>query len=579
MSDSALLASTSAAARQRKVVPDDEFKIITPLQFQLYQELHAAAADSVRPPVQASTRPLALARLTRALKSVIEHREEAAVFRQVYAHLANAALASERAANGLLVLSSGQEGLGASFLKRLLRFAAVDTPVRTVQLLVAHFLTSEDPDTVRAALGQLAGLEWAIDPEDAHQELHLGSVDFVVDQRQSETERFRELLALDASDQPSGTCLTDTRSEAWDTPDWHRIRTWRRRYVAAHTRDIDWALNKAVSYRRAREPLAAYWHTDGIEAGVVTQLRQEADRAASARLFQATDSVAQMALRRMRRRAVKRTTPFDRGHLPKTRGMLFLDSPFELPNGRRIIGYVWGPWSPRDEEGWLQVDDDQELARLETPDGDASWTWVTPLTCDESLLTLPFAPYGTLLLRPGDTLEPETRLRDPQNPDRYREGRERQGHRELLIRHVRSLWELLTQHKRSSVRVLSTEVHQAKPREQRSDRRRGISDSGQVETVFVDPDAGERYRAQRRSSESGTGRKVTVRYWRSEHERDQCPNSHEHALREAEKAGSCPHYEITIPEHVVGPSGAPWSDRMHRAVTGHAVPSDSEPDA
>ncbi|WP_328373064.1 hypothetical protein OG800_49605 (plasmid) [Streptomyces sp. NBC_00445] len=578
MSESELLASAAGAAK-RRIVPASEFKVLSALQFRLYQEVHAAAADMIRPPVRAGAYSAAVSRLARAMDEIFEHGEEFTVFRLVHAHLANAATDSERAADELLALSGAQDGPGASFLKRILRFSASDMGVRTVQTLIADFLQRAEKATVRAALAQLVGIEWAVDPEDAYQDLTLNGGDGVADDVNTEVLRFRELLALNAENAiPSGSCLTDSSNTPWETPDWHRIRTWRRRYVAAHTQNIDWALHKAKIYRRAREPLAPYWHPDGPEAGVVTQFRQEADRAASARLIQATESVAQMTLRRVQRRAGKRTTPFDPGHLPSTRGMLFLDSPFELPTGRRIVGYVWGPWSPREEDGWLRVNDALELERPEIPDDDASWTWVTPLTCDESLLTLPFAPYGTLLLRPGDTLEPETRLRDPEHPERYRESLGRQGRRESLIRHVRSLWELLTQHKRSSVRVLATEVRQAKPRDQRSDRRRGISDSGQVMTVWVDPDASDRYRAQRRS-ESGSGRKLTVRYWKGEHERDQCPNSHEHALREAEKAGSCPHYEITIPEHVVGPAGAPWSDRMHRARSRHAAPADSGPDA
>lgn len=581
--DFALLSRAAAAARRRMVVPDNEFKIVSSLQFQLYRELHAAAADTARPPVQAATRPLAESRLKRALDRILEHREEAAVFRQVYAHLANAALEDEHAAKGLLALSSGQAGAGASFLKRLLRFAAVDTPVRTVQFLIARFLTSEDQDTVRAALGQLAGLEWALDPGDVHQELIQGSgdvgpkppvtPDFVVDVAQPDVLRFRELLPRGAeSATPFANCLTETASEAWAVPDWHRIRNWRRRYVAAHTRSLDWAVEKAAAYRECREPLAPYDHPGDLAEAVVTQLRQEADRAASARLWQLDESVAEMALRRVERRSERATTPFDPRHRPSPRGMLFLDIPFRLPTGRRIVGYVWGPWSPRPEDGWMRLGDDGEPRPLDLPQEDASWTWVTPLTCDESLLKLPFAPSGTLLLRPGDTVEAETRLRDPENPDRYRDGVGPLGRSELLIRHVRSLWELLTQHERSSVHVLAEQVHEARPREQRSDRRRGITDSGQVTNVWVDPDAGERYRAQRRG-ESRSGRKLTVRYWKGEHERDQCPNPHKHAIREATVAGSCPHYEITIPEHVVGPAGAPWSDRMRRARARGTAPS------
>ncbi|RLU82009.1 hypothetical protein CTZ27_31100 [Streptomyces griseocarneus] len=557
VTDSELLASAAAAAKRRRPAPG-EFTILTALQHQLYRRLHAAAGKAVRPGAGYA----AFARVTRAIEAVLDHSEELSVLCQVYAHLGNAALDDPQVADELLARSGVQRGPGASFIKRLLRFAAADVPVSNVQNLVADFLDTADGDTVHAVLAQVAGTEWAVDPDDAHQIMMMDATQ-AVDDHLDEADQFRMLLNLDAEQgTPSGQCLTTTESAAWDMPDWSRIRNWRRRYVAAHRRSIEWAMTKASVYRKAREPLAPYQHPGGLEAGVVTQFRQEADRAESARLWRIDDSVAQMALRRVRRRADRATTPFDTRHLPSTRGMLFLDTPFVLPTGRRVIGYAWGPWAPKEEEGWLSLWAGEEPEPLEIPSDGTAWTWVTPLTCDQSLLSLPFSPYSTLLLRPGDTLEPETRLRDPENPDRYRSGSDRLGRHELMTRHVRSLWELLTQHKRSSVRVLTMEVHEAKPREQRSDRRRGITDSGQVTNVWVDADADERYRAQRRAA-STSGRGWTVRTWVDEHERQQCPNSHEHAAREA--AEGCPHYEITIPEHVAGPAGAPWSDRMRRA--------------
>jgi len=565
--DSELLSIGATAAKKPRVAPG-EFTILTELQFHLYRELHAAAAGMVRPPVLPGTQSPAFARLSNAIQRIIDHSEAFGVFRQMYAHLANAALNDARVADQLLALSGAQHGPGASLLRRLLRFAAADVLVSNVQQLLADFLETADAETVRATLAQVAGMEWAIDPDDAHQVMTMGTADGIVHEIQDEVRRFRTLLHLDAqSGTPSGHCLADSESAAWEATDWNRIRTWRRRYVAAHTGNIDWAVTKAEMYRSRREPLASYLHPEGLEAGVVTQLRQEAERAASARLMQITDSVAQMALRRLERRADRRTTPFDQRHLPSARGMLFLNTPFVLPKptGRRIVGYAWGPWAPREDEGWHKLGSGGEPEPLEIPPGDTPWTWVTPLTCDESLLSLPFSPYSTLLLRPGDVLEPETRLRDPENPDRHRKGAGSLGRNELMIRHVRSIWELLTQHQRSSVRVLAEQVHEVKPREQRADRRRGITDSGQVTTVWVDPDAGERYRAQRRTegSEGGSGRKLTVRYWRGEHERQQCPNPHKHAERQAHEG--CVHDEITIPEHPVGPAGAPWSDRMLRA--------------
>ncbi|WP_424892333.1 hypothetical protein [Streptomyces sp. XH2] len=562
MTDSELLASAAAATKRLPPAPS-EFTILTALQYRLYQELHAAAGKAVRP----GARPSAFARLSRAIEAVLDRSEELRVLCQAYAHLAKAALEDPRVADELLARSGVQHGPGASFLKRLLRFAAADARLSNVQKLVADFLGTANEETVRAVLAQVAGMEWALDPEDAHRIMPMDAsgASGAADEPLDEADRFRVLLSLDAEQgKPSGQCLTMTESVAWDMPDWSRIRNWRRRYVAAHRRSVDWALTKASVYRKAREPLAPYQHPGGLEEGVVTQLRQEADRAESARLWQIADSLAQMTLRRVQRRADRATTPFDSRHLPSSRGMLFLDTPFVLPTGRRIVGYVWGPWSPGAEEGWLRLGGGQKLEPLEMPSDDTTWTWVTPLTCDQSLLSLPFSPYSTLLLRPGDVLEPETRLRDPENPDRYRSGSDRLGRHELMTRHVRSLWELLTQHKRSSVRVLAMEVHEAKPREQRSDRRRGITDSGHVTNVWVDPDAGERHRAQRRKA-SATGHRWTVRTWREEHERDQCPNSHEHAARKA--AGGCPHYEITIPEHVMGPAGAPWSDRMRRGLS------------
>ncbi|MEU9744798.1 hypothetical protein [Streptomyces niveus] len=543
-----------------------ELSILTELQFRLYKELHAAAGKLVRPPARPDTQSSDLARLSAVMKEITGHSETFSVLWQAYSHLANAALADGRVNDRLLAMSGVQHGPGGSLLKRLLRFAAADVPARSAQRYIADFLEIADAETVRATLSQIAGMEWAVDPDDAHQIMTMDTTDGVVTDVQEEVRRFRVLLHLDAdSGTPTGACLASAEHSAWGPLDWHRIQTWRRRYVAAHTANIDWAMTKATVYRKEREPLAPYWHPGGLEAAVVTQLRQEADRAASARLVQITDAVAQMALRRVERRAGRQTTPFDPRHLPSGgRGMLFLDTPFTLPlpTGRRIVGYVWGPWAPALEEGWGRLGAGRDLKPLEIPQGGTPWTWVTPLTCDQSLLSLPFSPYSTLLLRPGDVLEPATRLRDPEHPDRHRAGTGRLAREELLIRHVRSLWELLTQHKRSSVHVLAEEVHTAKPRDQRSDRRRGITDSGHVTTVWVDPDAGERYRAQRRS-EGGSGYKLKVRYWRGEHERQQCPNPRKHAERLAE--GGCTHDEITIPEHPVGPAGAPWSDQVLRA--------------
>ncbi|MGD1220618.1 hypothetical protein AB9Q10_19560 [Streptomyces krungchingensis] len=565
LSDSELLAIAARAAKRTPVKPND-LLILTELQLKLYRELHAAAGQMVRPPVPAENSPASSARVQGAIDNVLAEDEEMAVFRQMYDHLANAALGDQRVADQMLALSSGQRGPGGGFVKRMLRFAATDAYANTVQMLVVDFLRSADEQTLRAVLAQLAGMEWVLDPDDRHQRTIIDPPDVVVDDADAEVRRFRE-LGLHPGDVTPGRSLERADDAAWETPDQHRIRTWRRRYVEAHRQSLDWARAKAEVYRRERERLAPYGHPDGLEAAVVTQLRQEADRASSARLFQIGDSLGQMALRRVVRRAAKTTTPFDPAHLPASRGMLFLDTPFALPNGRRIVGYVWGPWSPRAEEDWFLLRPDRLLEPVEPAHDDAPSTWVTALTCDESLLKLPFSPYETLLARPGEVLDPETRLRDPDDPERYRSGSGRQGGQELMLRHVRALWELLTQHKRSTVRVLAHQVHQLKPSKRDAERRRGISDSGQVENWWVDPDAGERFREQQPSEprEGGTGRLLAVRYWREEHERKQCPNSHRHADLETEKRGSCPHYEITIPEHPVGPADAPWSDRLRRA--------------
>ncbi|MEU8544542.1 hypothetical protein AB0C52_31875 [Streptomyces sp. NPDC048717] len=558
------MAIASRAAKRTPAAPKD-LLILTELQLKLYRDVHAAVGQMVRPPVPAETPPASSEQVRSALDEVLAEEEEMAVFRQMYDHLANAALGEPRVADQLLALSSGQRGPGGSFLKRMLRFAAADAYPDTVQQLVVDFLKTADEQTLRAAMAQLAGMEWALDPNDRHQRMIIDPPNVVVDDTDAQTRRFRE-LGLRPEAAGTGRSLTRTDSTAWETPDRHRIRIWRRRYVEAHRLSLEWAGAKTEAYWRERERLAPYGHPEGLEAAVVTQLRQEADRAASARLFRIDDSLGQMALRRVQRRAEKPTTPFDPAHLPASRGMMFLDTPLHLPNGRRIVGYLWAPWSPREEEGWFLLRPDRLLEPVETPDN-GPWTWVTALTCDESLLTLPFSPYETLLGRPGEILESETRLRDPGNPDRYRSGSGRQGNQELMFRYVRALWELLTQHKRSTVRVLASQVHQLKPSKRDAERRRGISDSGQVENWWVDPDAGERFREQepREPRQGGTGRTLTVRYWRGEHERQQCPNSHKHAALETGKPGSCPHYEITIPEHPVGPVDAPWSDRLRRA--------------
>ncbi|MGY4963675.1 hypothetical protein [Streptomyces sp. 900105245] len=564
LSESELLAIAARAAKRTPVAPND-ILILTELQLKLYRDLHSAVGKTVRPPVPAEVPSAAFERVREAIDAILAEDEELAVFRQMYDHLANAALGDQRVADHLLELSGVQRGPGGGFVKRMLRFAATDAYPNTVQMLVVDFLETTDKQTLRAVFAQLAGMEWALDPDDRHQRTILDAPDFV-DDIDDEIHRFRELGLVPGEDAP-GTSLTRTDDAPWSTPDQHRIRTWRRRYVEAHRQSLDWARAKAEVYRLERERLAPYGHPDGLEVAVVTQLRQEADRASSARLFQIDDSLGQMALRRVVRRAEKKTTPFDPAHLPASRGMLFLDAPFALPNGRRIIGYVWGPWSPRTREGWFLLRPDRLLEPVEAASDDAPWTWVTALTCDEALLTLPFSPYETLLARPGEILDPEIRLRDPEAPERFRSGWGRQGNQELMLRHVRALWELLTQHKRSTVRVLAHQAHELKPSKREAERRRGISDSGRVENWWVDPDAGERFREQQPSTprEGGTGRTLAVRYWRDEHERQQCPNSHLHAALETEKAGSCPHYEITIPEHPVGPVDAPWSDRLRRA--------------
>ncbi|MFJ4003924.1 hypothetical protein ACIPWL_10750 [Streptomyces sp. NPDC090023] len=564
LSDSELLAIASRAAKRTPVAPKD-LLILTELQLKLYRDVHAAVGQMVRPPVPAETPPASSEQVRSALDEVLAEEEEMAVFRQMYDHLANAALGDPRVADQLLALSSGQHGPGGSFLKRMLRFAAADAYPNTVQQLVVDFLNTADEQTLRAAMAQLAGMEWVLDPNDRHQRMIIDPPNVVVDDADAQTRRFRE-LGLSPEAAGTGRSLSRSDNTAWEAPDQHRIRIWRRRYVEAHRQSLEWAGAKTEAYRRERERLAPYGHPEGLEAAVVTQLRQEADRAASARLFQIGDSLGQMALRRVQRRAEKPTTPFDPTHLPASRGMMFLDTPLHLPNGRRIVGYLWAPWSPREEEGWFLLRPDRLLEPVQTLT-EGPWTWVTALTCDESLLTLPFSPYETLLGRPGEILEAETRLRDPDNPERYRSGSGRQGNQELMLRHVRALWELLTQHKRSTVRVLANQVHQLKPSKRDAERRRGISDSGRVENWWVDPDAGERFREQepREPRQGGTGRTLTVRYWRDEHERQQCPNSHKHAALETGKPGSCPHYEITIPEHPVGPVDAPWSDRLRRA--------------
>ncbi|MFI5986832.1 hypothetical protein ACIBEA_38970 [Streptomyces sp. NPDC051555] len=558
-----------AAASSRRQVPVDEIAIITKRQLNLYGALHLAAARAIRPWEEMGPEPSASAlnALGVAVEDVMDQGEELSVFYQAYSHLANASANEARLADMALEQSGSISGPGSSLLRRLLRFATRNIPPQTVQMFIGRFLEISDRETIGATLAKLAGIEWAVDREDAYRTVYLDSGEGTVDDERAQASRFRALGLDPGHDPAAGPALTDTIGAPWAETDWRRIRDWRRRYVDLHSQDLAWAIAKAEQYRKVSEPVAPYWHPGGLEAAVVTQLRQEADRARSARLWQITDSTAQMALRRLQRNADRPTTPFERHHIPSasTRGVMILDAPFTLPDERRIVGYVWGPWVPEETEGWaLALDGGRELEHLEAPQGNQSWTWVTALTCDRSLGSLPFAPYDTLLLRPGDIVEPQARLRDPDDPERFLEGSGRQGRNELIARHVRSLWELLTQHERSSVRVLSEEVHAARPRDQRSDRRRGITDSGQVTTVWVDPDAGEQYRAQRRSrTGSASGYKLAVRYWRGEHERQQCPNSHEHAKRQM--AEGCAHDEITIPEHVVGPADAPWSDRMFRA--------------
>ncbi|MEU2588985.1 A24 family peptidase [Streptomyces avermitilis] len=290
-----------------------------------------------------------------------------AVFRQMYDHLANAALSEQRVADELLALSSTQHGPGGAFLKRVLRFAAADAYASTVQRLLADFVRSTEPETVRAAMAQLAGLEWALDPDDKHHRPVMDTTDGVVNDADAEVRRFQALGLRPETGTAPGGALTGSDTTAWGTPDEHRIRIWRRRYVDAHTQSLDWALMKAKAYRRDAERLAPYGHPDGLEAAVALQLWQEADRARSARLFQIGDSLGQMALRRVVRRADKATTPFDPAHLPASRGMLFLDIPWTFPTadassatygargrpGRKRAGSFSGPtgtwsrWSPR----------------------------------------------------------------------------------------------------------------------------------------------------------------------------------------------------------------------------------------
>jgi hypothetical protein len=228
-----------------------------------------------------------------AIDAILAEEEEMAVFRQMYDHLALAA-GDRQVADRMLALSSGQHGPGGSFLKRMLRFAVADAYANTVQMLVVDFLRTADKQTIRAVLAQLAGMEWTLDPDDRHQ--RMTPPDFVVNDADAEIRRFRE-LGLIPGDAHPGRSLARSDEATWEVPDQHRIRTWRRRYVEAHRQSLDWARAKAEEYRWERERLAPYGHPDGLEAAVVLQLRQEADRAASARLFQIDDSLGRMALR------------------------------------------------------------------------------------------------------------------------------------------------------------------------------------------------------------------------------------------------------------------------------------------
>lgn len=366
VSDSELLAGVTAAAK-RAPVGGADLLILTELQLRLYRELHAAADHLLRAPEGRETSPAKSGRVHDAIDGILGADEEMAVFRQMYDHLANAALSDQRVADELLALSSTQHGPGGAFLKRVLRFAAADAYASTVQSLLADFVRSTEPETVRAAMAQLAGLEWALDPDDKHHRPVMDTTDGVVNDADGEVRRFRALGLRPETGTVPGGALTGSDSAAWGTPDEHRIRIWRRRYVDAHTQSLDFALMKAKAYRRDAERLAPYGHPDGPEAAVALQLRQEADRARSARLFQIGDSLAQMALRRVVRRADKATTPFDPAHLPASRGMLFLDTPWTFPTadassatygargrpGRKRAGSLSGPtgtwsrWSPR----------------------------------------------------------------------------------------------------------------------------------------------------------------------------------------------------------------------------------------
>ncbi|MEU0222488.1 hypothetical protein ABZ281_49130, partial [Streptomyces sp. NPDC006265] len=251
LSDSELLAIADRAAKRTPVKPSD-LLILSALQLELYRELHAAAGQLVRPSAPAEILPAAQKRVRRAINAILAESEEMAVFRQIYDHVANAALSDRRVAEQLKVLSGSQQGPGGAFLKRMLRFAAADAYPNTVQMLVVDFLRTTEEQTLRAVLAQFAGMEWALDPDDRHQRTIIDPPDVIVDSADAEIRRFRE-LGLGPGEVSPGRSLARSDSAAWETPDEHRIRIWRRRYVEAHRQSLDWARAKAEVYRRERE--------------------------------------------------------------------------------------------------------------------------------------------------------------------------------------------------------------------------------------------------------------------------------------------------------------------------------------
>lgn len=236
LSDSELLAIAARAAKRTPVKPSD-LLILTELQLKLYRELHAAAGQLVRPPVSERVPQASSARVREAINDVLAEDEEMAVFRQMYDHLANAALGDHRVADQMLALSSGQRGPVGGFVKRMLRFAAADSYPNTVQMLVVNFLKSADEKTLRAVLAQLAGIEWALDPDDRHQRMIIDPPDVAVDDADAEARRFRALGlhpveppragVLPAPTRRPGKLPTSTASVPGDAGTWRPTgRAW-----------------------------------------------------------------------------------------------------------------------------------------------------------------------------------------------------------------------------------------------------------------------------------------------------------------------------------------------------------------